>query len=76
MSRCLEGSHRTTISIEQDSEEGKYKDQEEKLPEAYSHRMTGMDRTFDAWKSHWPEGPASELYSVWTTGALRTSDQP
>ena len=33
----------------QDGEDTKYKDQTEKLPEIYSHRTTGLDRTSTGW---------------------------
>ena len=50
MTRNQEGGHG------QDGKDTKYKDQTEKLPEIYSNRTTGLDRTSDAWKppNIWP----------------------
>ena len=52
MIRYLEEIHGGTTSNGRASEDANYKDQEKKLPEIYSHRMTGLDRTSDAWSLH------------------------
>ena len=75
MIRYLEESHGATTSNRRASEDAKYKDQEKKLPEIYSHRTTGLDRTSGAWRLHQPaQVPANETYSSRTTDADRMSD--
>ena len=70
MIRYLEESHGATTSNGRATEDAKYKDQEKKLPEIYSHRTTGLDRMSDAWRLHQPaQVPASETYSGRTTDA-------
>ena len=74
MPRNQEEGHGTATSIGQDGEDTKYKDQEKKLLEVFSLRMTGQRRTSDAWALSQPEGPADRSYSGRTTGKYRTSD--
>ena len=75
MIRYLEESHGATTSNGRASEDAKYKDQEKKLPEIYSHRTIGLDQTSDTWSLHQPaQVRASETYSGRTTDADRTSD--
>ena len=74
MIRYLEESHGATTSNGRASEDAKYKDQEKKLPEVFSHRTTGQRRTSDTWALIQQEGPANESYSNRTSDKYRTYD--
>ena len=74
---CDQGSHGTATPYGQDNEDTKYMDQENVLPEVYSHRTTGLDQMFDAWSViKLAQVLASECYSGWTTNTDRTSNTP
>ena len=62
------------MSIGQDGEDTKYKDQEKKLLEVFSYRTTGQCRTSNTWALSQPEGPADGSYSGRTSDLDRTSD--